>query len=110
MIRLIAFLSLVAIAGCDVANDVADQAARAAAKEAVNEVVAQKFPGVNAAPVTDCVIDNASAGEIVSIARDSTLGNDESAAALVLKILERPATIRCIASNSADLLQLGQLM
>ena len=74
------------LAGCDAANDAADAIARDRAKAVVNGIVAQRFPGVTVAPVTDCIIDAASAGEIITIARDSVGG---------VKLHTRKATGRC---------------
>jgi hypothetical protein len=70
----------------------------------VNSVVAQKMPGLNAAPVTDCIIDAASAGEIVSIAGASVTGVTPSLAEDVLTIAQRPEAVQCIAQNSMTVL------
>ena len=51
-----------------------DTVARNTAKTAVNGVVAQKFPGVNAASITDWVIDNASREEIFEIVKAGATG------------------------------------
>ena len=103
MMRLIALLAVVALAGCDVAQQTADEIARDRAKSAVNGVVSERFPGVNAAPVTDCIIDNASAQEILVLARASITGLDEEAGRLVTDIAQRPDSIRCLASNALSL-------
>ncbi|MEM9846152.1 MAG: hypothetical protein AAF965_15230, partial [Pseudomonadota bacterium] len=62
---LIATPLTLAVSGCSVADTVAQEQA----KTVVNSVVESQFPGVSVAPVTDCVIDAASASEIVSVAR-----------------------------------------
>ena len=96
---------LLALAGaCTAANDAADTLARDRAKTVVNGVVADKFPGVNAAPVTDCIINAASAGEIISIAEASVTGVTQSTAQDVLAIAQRPEAVQCIAENSLTLL------
>ena len=92
------------LSACTAANDVADAIARDRAKTVVNGVVEQRFPGVNAAPITDCIIDAASAGEILSIARDSVGGVQPATVELVVEIASRPESVQCIAENGLTLL------
>lgn len=92
--------ALMGLAACDTANDVADTFAREQAKTVVNGVVEQRFPGVNAAPVTDCIIDAASAGEILSIARASVTEVTDATVQTVLEIAQRPEALNCIVENS----------
>ena len=95
---------IAALAGCDVANQAADDLARDRAKRVVSGIVQDRFPGVNAAPVTDCVIDAASASEILSIAGASVTGVTQSTVNEVLEIAKRPQSVQCIAENSLTLL------
>lgn len=76
-----------------------DALARVAAKGVVNTVVQDKLPGVNAAPITDCIIDNASGSEIVTIAQAAVVGTTQATTNLVLQIAQRPETTRCAANN-----------
>ena len=76
-----------------------DALARHAAKGVVNNVVASKFPGVDATPVTDCIIDNASGAEIVTIAEAAVVGTSQQTTELVVAIARRPETQRCAASS-----------
>ncbi|MEX0368245.1 MAG: succinate dehydrogenase [Ruegeria sp.] len=92
------------LAGCTAANDAADVIARERAKSVVNGVVADRFPGLNAAPITDCIIDAASAGEIVQIAGASVTGVTQSTVQQVVEISSRPEAVQCIAENSIALL------
>ncbi|MEM8774830.1 MAG: succinate dehydrogenase [Pseudomonadota bacterium] len=92
------------LSGCTPANEAADNLARDQAKTVVNSVVSDRFPGVNAAPVTDCIIDAASASEIVSIASASITGVRQSTVEKVLEIAARPEAIKCIAENGLTLL------
>ncbi|MFK7938319.1 MAG: succinate dehydrogenase [Roseovarius sp.] len=92
------------LTACGAANQAADALARDQAKSVVNGVVESQLPGVNVAPVTDCIIDAASAGEILSIARASVTGVDNSTVNLVLDISKRPDAVKCIAKNSLTLL------
>jgi len=98
--RVFVLIAVMALTGCSAANDVADTIARDRAKTVVNGVVEQRFPGVNAAPVTDCIIDAASAGDILSLARDSLGGVQPAPVELVVDIASRPAPVQWIAANS----------
>jgi hypothetical protein len=91
------------LAGCVAVQDAADQIARDQARGYVNGEVERRFPGVNAQPITDCVIDNASAQEIVTIASGVALGRTETATETVSTVLARPETIRCAAEGSIRL-------
>lgn len=97
-------LGAMMLSGCDVASDAADQIARDQARGVVNGVVAERFPGADISPVTDCIIDAASAGEILSIARASITGVTPETTQTVLDIASRPDAITCIARNGLSLL------
>ncbi|MGX0977048.1 hypothetical protein ACSSVY_002772 [Roseovarius sp. MBR-51] len=99
-----AFTAVLALTACDATNQVADGIARAQAKSVVNTVVSQRFPGLNAAPITDCVIDAASAGEIIQIASASVTGVTPETTQQVIQIAQRPEAVQCIAQNSLTLL------
>ncbi len=92
------------LAGCTTANDAADTLARDRAKAVVNGVVQDKFPGLNAAPITDCIIDAASAREIIGIASASVTGVNQSTVDTVLEIAQRPEAVTCIAENGIKVL------
>lgn len=93
-------IATLALSGCmtDMGPQ-SDALARVAAKGVVNSVVQTKFPGVDAAPVTDCIIDNASGPEIVTIAQAAVVGMTPATNDLVVRIAQRPDTLRCTASN-----------
>ncbi|MGX0876454.1 hypothetical protein ACSSV4_001131 [Roseovarius sp. MBR-154] len=101
---LLACAALFALGACEATNQVADGIARERAKSVVNTVVERRFPGVNAAPVTDCIIDAASAGEILRIAGASATGVTPEVAQEVISIAQRPEAVQCIAANSRTLL------
>lgn len=86
------------LAAC--ANPLVEDTSRDVAKGVVNDVVATRFPGVNAAPYTDCIIDNASSDEIFSLAQNALTQNTNGAAATVLQIAQRPDTTNCIAQSA----------
>lgn len=102
--RFALIIGALALAGCDVANEAADAVARDQAKKVVNDVVAEQFPGVNAAPVTDCVIDNASASEILNIATAAVTGVTASTVEEVIAITKRPETVKCLAGDALSIL------
>ena len=92
-----------ALAGCQAANDAADTVARESAKTVVNGVVAQRFPGLNAAPITDCIIDNADRFEIFELAKASASGVTPQTTETVIAIAQRPETATCITQNGLSL-------
>lgn len=90
------------LAACN--SPLADAVARDAAKRTVNPIVAARFPGVPLAPATDCIIDNASAGEILQLASAAGSGANDTATRLVLDVASRPQTLQCIATNGLPVL------
>ncbi len=102
MIRTLALLSILSLTACVGVQDMADQLARQQARQYINAEVQQRFPGVDATPITNCVIDNASAQEIITIAGGIALGNADAASSTVSSILQRPATLQCTAGNYFD--------
>ena len=91
------------LAAC--ATQASDEIARAAARRAVDQVLVTRFPGVPVAPVTDCVIDNASASEIVAVAADSATGTPSATTVrVVTDVLARPETLTCLGTNALPIL------
>jgi len=80
-----------------------DVLARDAAKNVVNSTVQARFPGVDARPLTDCIIDNASSGEIIQIAESAIVGSNHATTNLIVQIAQRPDTVRCTVNNSLGL-------
>ncbi len=87
------------LAACDVEQG-ADTLARASAKLYINTVVSNNFPGVNPAPITDCIIDNATTAEAVVIAQAALVGGSADAVTTIGDIAGRPATIGCVAEQT----------
>ena len=85
-----------------------DELARDAAKSAVRPVIQERLPGVPVEPATDCIIDNATAGEILSLAADAVTGPTASTVEIVGNILARPETLTCLATEGLPPL-LGRL-
>ncbi|WP_238364096.1 succinate dehydrogenase [Mesobacterium pallidum] len=102
--RAVAIAAVALLAACSVVQQSADEIARDRARVVVGNVVERNFPGVNAAPVTDCIIDAASAQEILTIATDSLTGVQPETATLVLEIAQRPDSVQCIARNALQLI------
>ncbi|SMX31156.1 hypothetical protein [Actibacterium lipolyticum] len=91
------FVGALALSGCDVANGIAEQTTRDLAKQTVNGVVEQRFPGANVAPYTDCVIDNASTQEILTLAGEAVSGSpSQKAVETVVEIAARPEATKCL--------------
>ncbi|WGI23142.1 succinate dehydrogenase [Amylibacter sp. IMCC11727] len=101
---LIAAALVLVTASCDTAQEAVTKGTRDTAKTVVNQVVETRFPGVNAAPITDCIIDNASVSEILTIAKASVVGIQQDTVDTVVGISQRPETAACIAKNSLKLL------
>ncbi|MDU8926162.1 succinate dehydrogenase [Alisedimentitalea sp. MJ-SS2] len=100
MRALLALIVLAALPACEAAQQAADDLARDRAKTAVNGVVAERFPGFDASPVTNCVIEAASAQEILQIAGSAAAGANGEVTEMVLQIAKRPAATQCIAQAS----------
>ncbi|MFD0859681.1 succinate dehydrogenase [Roseovarius aquimarinus] len=101
--RALAISAFAALAACTAANDAADAVARGQAKNVVNTYVATRYPGLNAAPITDCIIDAADAREILQIASGAVTGLDAATAEQIGQIARRPEALQCIAQSSLTL-------
>ena len=77
-----------------------DDVARAGAKQVVNGIVQARFPGVDATVATDCIIDNATASEIITIGQAALVGTTSQTTSLVLEIAQRRETVACIAEDT----------
>ena len=97
MIRAGLIVTLAAMSACT--PEAQDIVARETARGAVNSVVATRYPGLPITPLTDCVIDNASAPEIVTLASASLTGVNDTTVQTTNTILQRPATVECIGTR-----------
>jgi hypothetical protein len=95
-------LVLVTAAGCTELTDAADNRAREAAKVAVTPIVEERYPGLPVAPIVDCVIQYAGLSEVLELARAATLGPTSETHRVVIAIVARPDTVRCIAQAQAE--------
>lgn len=101
--------ALLPLTACVSVQNVADQLAREQARQFVNAEVAQRFPGVNVTPISNCVINNASAQEILTIAGGTAFGDTATASTTVGTILQRPETLQCASGNVLEGLLRGLL-
>lgn len=103
--RVLALMGLLmGLSACMAANDMADTMARDQAKNVINGYVGAKYPGLNSAPITDCIVDAANAREIMQIASAAITGVDAAIAEQVSQIARRPEALQCIAQNSLTVL------
>ncbi len=72
-----------------------DEAARAAARSVVTPIVTQQAPGPLGVAMSDCIINNASAAELLALARAATGGVSADTVTLTSQILARPETVAC---------------
>ena len=108
MNRMVMFgAALAMIAGCSDVSEEGDRIARETAKGVVNGIVANRFPGVNAAPLTDCIIDNADIAEVYRIAEAAVVGADAETTRLILDIARRPETVQCATDEALNSFLLG---
>ncbi|MGB3553661.1 MAG: hypothetical protein WBA25_03360 [Jannaschia sp.] len=101
MIRAVLLL-LPLLAACNSA--IGTELTRETAKSVVNPIVAARFPGIPLEPATDCIIDNASGDEIITLAGAAANRDDQVASRIVLDVARRPDTIQCIATEGLPVL------
>lgn len=97
MKKAIALMVAAVLAACTPTQQ--DELTRDAAKRAVRPVLAERLPGVPVEPATDCIIDNATSGELLSLAADAVTGPTANTVEIVTDIASRPDTIRCLAAE-----------
>jgi hypothetical protein len=98
----ILFILPLALTACVAVQQTTDQAGRNAAKTIMPEALAVYFPQVPKqlfTPFTNCVVDNANASEVQSLAGDAVTGVDPTTAATIRTILERDSTQACLRAS-----------
>ena len=93
-LSLVALITLIACTA-DQQNDLT----RSAAKRTVTPIVQDKFPGVPVEPSVNCVIDNASSRELISLASEAVTGPTASSVEIVANIVSRPDTLECLVTS-----------
>lgn len=96
MMRLV-LLPVLALAACTAQSQ--DQIAREAARSSVSRVLVERFPGVPLQPSANCVIDNANAQQILSLAADSVTGPNQNTVEIVTNIVSKPETLNCLVAQ-----------
>lgn len=96
---------ILALAACTPLQQ--DNLARDAARKAVRPVLAERFPGIPVEPAVDCVIDNATANELLALAADAVTGPTASTAEIVADVMSRPETLNCVATEGLPALLNG---
>ena len=97
-------LCLAFVASCATVDRVTTDTTRRSAKAAINTVVAERMPGVNVEPVSDCIIENATTGELFGIASAAVTGITRTTVSTISEIAGRPRTLVCITKTG-----LGQI-
>ena len=95
--RVVACLLAVSLGACTPA--VQDQLTREAARATITPVVVERFPGVPVEPALDCIIDNASSAQLLSLAADTVTGPNAATAQIVSDIASQPETLSCFAAS-----------
>ncbi|WP_299968300.1 hypothetical protein [uncultured Roseobacter sp.] len=97
----------VMLSACVEVQQATDRAGRDAAKTVLPEALAIHFPQVPKAlftPFTNCVVDNANASEVQTLAADAITGVDETTADTIRTVLARPATQQCLTAAAPSAL------
>lgn len=92
------------LSGCVAGEAVMQETTRSLARSAVNSAAARYVPGVNVAPYTDCVINNATTSELIQLAQAAGSGatggaaQDVAASAwpIVRTVASRPEATQCL--------------
>ncbi len=105
LLKSIGLVAAVTLAACTPAQQ--DELTRDAARTAIRPVLEENFPGVPLEPATDCVIDNASSSELLSLAADAVTGPTANTVEIVGRIVSRPETIKCLAEEGLSGVLLG---
>lgn len=62
----------------------------------MNPILQEQFPGVPITPISNCVINNASSGEIITLGSAAVTGVTPQTTETVTDILAKPSTVNCI--------------
>ena len=100
--RIAALLCVLALPACVVPTT--EDITRNAAKSTVNRVVVSRFPALPVEQSIDCIIDNATQGEILGLASDSVTGPTEATIQTVFSIIRRQQTVQCLATRGVPAL------
>lgn len=108
--RRAAVLLLLALPACVAGEAVMQETTRSLARSAVDTAAGRYLPGVPVKPYTDCVINNASTSELVTLAQAAGAGSAQDVAnrawPTVRTVAQRPEATQCLvqALSGAQLL------
>ena len=98
-IKLTLIAAALTLSACDVAQSVVETVAvdtgRDAAKAVVGPIVQDTVPGPAGVALSDCIIDNASGDELLTLGLQGATPENIT---LVSEILARPETVNCATS------------
>lgn len=94
-LALLAFFVLVA--ACSPVRQ--EEITREAARLAIRPVIVDIFPAGTVEPVSDCIIDNATAEELRALAAEAVTGATAATYAKVSAIAQRPGTLQCFTTR-----------
>ena len=101
-LRLVLVITAVALAACS-PQDVADKIGRRTAETVVRPIVDDRLAGAQAEAATRCVVQNANAAEVQTLARDVGVYAGTSTEATVWAIVARSETQSCLAAAGVAL-------
>ena len=107
LVRTTGVVLLALLAACTPESQ--DAVARESAKSVVNPILAERFPGLPVSLATDCVIDNATTQEIVTLASGALTGVTPQTIQTTNTILARRGTIECMTNAGLAALLSGGL-
>lgn len=94
--RLLASGALIPLMGCSVLQPATQDLARETAAAAVAPIAAERAPGVSTDRAVTCILDNADRSQITALAAETAQGQGELADDIVMDVLYREGTQRCM--------------
>lgn len=97
----VSILAALALAGCGIGavEEITGPISAAAARSVVAPIVEEQVPGPIGAALTDCILENASQGELVLISAANAGAPSAEIVLLVSDILARDETVACATSS-----------
>jgi hypothetical protein len=92
----VTLVGLVVLSACTIDDPISNSISRSAAKQAVTPIVEERFPGLPASQVSDCIIDNSNTSELIEFTKAATFGPDDQTYATVIEVASRRETVDCI--------------
>ena len=96
--RCVGLMAMLLVAACS-PTDIADKVGRRAAESVVMPVVSADMPAGPAQAATNCIVANATAAEVQTLARDVAVVAGTSTKATIRAIALRPEAQACFNAN-----------